>query len=81
MKKIFLFLMAAVLATACQNDDTDFSDYTNGTASSTSANVINIVYSSTSVAVTGDDNGYVTVNGTDVTVKTGTNTDSLLLPG
>ena len=71
--------MAAVLATACQNDDTDFSAYTNGTASSTSANVINIVYNSTSVAVTGDDNGYVTVNGTDVTVKTGTNTDSLLL--
>lgn len=79
MKKIMIILMAAALMVGCQNDDTDFSDYINGTTSTTSTNVINIVYSSSSVSVTGDDNGYVTVSGTDVTVNTGTDTDSLLL--
>lgn len=75
--------MAAVMATACQNDDTDFSAYINGSddSSSTTAtvNTIYIDYSGSSVNVTGDDNGYVTVSGADVTVNTGTDTDSLLL--
>ena len=62
---------------ACQNDDTDFSAYTNGEVSTSS--VIYISYSGTSVSVTGDTNGYVTTDGADVTVNTGTDTDSLLL--
>ena len=77
MRKIMLFLLTATLMVGCQNDDTDFSAYINGTAST--ANLITIVYSSSNVTVTGDDNGYVTVSGTDVTVNTGTDTDSLLL--
>lgn len=83
MRKAILFLMAAALLTACQNDDTDFSEYINGTASVggdlQSPTVINIVYSGTSVTVTGDTNGYVTTDGADVTVNTGTDSDSLLL--
>ena len=77
MKKPFLFFMAAALMTACQNDDTDFSSYINGNSSS--ADIIYITYNGTSVSVTGDSNGYVTANGADVTVNTGTDTDSLLL--
>ena len=77
MKKIMTLLLAAALVAACQKDDTDFSDYINGT--STTAHVINIVYSGTSVSVSGDDNGYVTTSGADVVVNTGTDTDSLLL--
>ena len=78
MKKIFLFLITAALACACQNDDTDFSAYINGTTGS-STSVINIVYSGTSVSVTGDNNGYVSTSGADVVVNTGTGADSLLL--
>jgi len=78
MKKIAFLLLTAVLATACQNDDTDFSAYINGTASTT-VNTIYITYSGTSVTVTGDDNGYVTTSNADVVVNTGTDTDSLLL--
>ena len=77
MKKIALFLLTAAMMVACQNDDTDFSDYINGTSSTT--HVINIVYSGTSVSVTGDTDGYVTTSGADVVVNTGTDTDSLLL--
>ena len=83
MKKTFIFLLAVVMTTACQNDDTDFSAYINGSdnSSSTTAtvNTIYIDYSGSSVNVTGDNNGYVTVSGADVTVNTGTDTDSLLL--
>lgn len=83
MKKTFIFLLAVVMTTACQNDDTDFSAYINGcdNSSSTTAtvNTIYIDYSGSSVNVTGDNNGYVTVSGADVTVNTGTDTDSLLL--
>lgn len=71
--------MAATLAVGCKNDDTDFSDYINGTSSTTSPTVINIVYSGTSVTVTGDNQGYVTTNGADVVVNSGDATDSLLL--
>ena len=79
MKKIILFLMAAVLTIGCQNDDTDFSKYINGTTPTTSNHIVNIVYNGTNVTVTGDTKGYVTTNGADVTVNTGTDTDSLLL--
>ena len=79
MKKIIFFLMAAVLTVGCKNDDTDFSEYINGGASTAPPTVINIVYSGTSVTVTGDTNGYVTTNGAHVTVNSGTANDSLLL--
>ena len=79
MKKIILFLMAAVLTIGCQNDDTDFSEYINGTTPTTSNHIVNIIYNGTNVTVTGDTKGYVTTNGADVTVNTGTDTDSLLL--
>lgn len=75
MKKIFMAIVAAVCLTACQNDDTDFSAYTSGS----SANIIYIAYSGSSATITGDDKGYVTTSGADVTVNTGTDTDSLLL--
>ena len=71
--------MAAVLTIGCQNDDTDFSEYINGTTPTTSNHIVNIVYNGTNVTVTGDTKGYVTTNGADVTVNTGTDTDSLLL--
>lgn len=77
MKKFFAFFVAAAFITACQNDDTDFSDYTGGKAST--ASVINITYSGSSVSVTGDTNGYVSASGADVIVNTGSDTDSLLL--
>ena len=79
MKKIIFFLMAAVLTVGCKNDDTDFSQYINGGASTITTTVINIVYSGTSVTVSGDTNGYVTTNGAHVTVNSGTANDSLLL--
>ena len=69
--------MAAAMITACQNDDTDFSAYTSGAA--TTARVIYIAYNGSTVTVSGDDNNYVTTSGADVTVNTGTDTDSLLL--
>ena len=75
MKKhiTFLFLLALTL-TACQNDDTDFSAYTEYTV-----NTIHITYNGTSVTVTGDNKNYVTVSGADVTVNAGNYADSLLL--
>lgn len=77
MKKILFLYLAAALLTACQKDDTDFSAYTSGEAST--ASIISIVYSGNSVTVSGDTKGYVTTDGADVTVDTGTDTDSLLL--
>ena len=81
MKKTLLFLLAVVLMAACQNDDTDFSAYTNGGGGTTTdaINTIYITYNGTSASKSGDDNGYVTIHGADVTVNTGTDTDSLLL--
>ncbi len=92
MKKLF-FLKAMTVAlavsvfTACKNDDTDFSSYTDKTSTSTSTSetpvaedaikVIYIAYSGNSVTVSGDDANYVTVNGADVTVAG--EIDSLLL--
>lgn len=69
--------MAAATMVACQNDDTDFSAYTEGALST--ATVIYINYNGTSVTVTGYNNGYVTCSGADVTVNSGSATDSLLL--
>ena len=55
MKKILYGLMAVALMSACQNDDTDFSEYINGEKSSVST--IYITYNETSVDVTGDSKG------------------------
>lgn len=77
MKKIIFGLMAVALMSACQNDDTDFSEYINGEKSSVST--IYITYNETSVDVTGDSKGYVTTNGADVTVNAENSSDSLLL--
>ena len=79
MKKIILSLMALATLTACQKDDTDFSAYINGEATTSTVNTIYITYSGTSATVTGDTNGYVSTSGADVTVNTGTDTDSLLI--
>lgn len=79
MKKIILCLMAMATLTSCQNDDTDFSAYTNGGTTTPAVSTIYITYSGTAVTVSGDSKGYVTTSGADVTVNTGTDTDSLLL--
>ena len=79
MKKIIFLLMTAVLIVGCQNDDSDFSDYINGTTPTTTIHVINIVFNGTGVTVTGDTKGFVTTLGADVVVNTGNDTDSLLL--
>ena len=59
---------------SCQSDDTDFSAYTDNPV-----NTIHITYSGNTATVTGDNKNYVTVNGADVVVNTGSHTDSLLL--
>ena len=69
--------MMACCMMACQNDDTDFSAYTDGDITST--HVINITYNGNSVTVTGDERGYVSVDGADVTVNAVGKNDSLLL--
>ena len=66
MKKL-LYIMAIACMVACQNDDTDFSAYTSGLISK--AHVINITYNGNSVTVTGDNKGYVSTAGADVTVN------------
>ena len=77
MKKTLFCLMAAAALAGCQNDDSDFSAYTDGEA--TADNAIYINYNGTSVSVSGDTNGYVSTSGADVIVNTGSATDSLLL--
>ena len=77
MRKILSLLIAAALVSACQSDDTDFSEYIDGTTSGITT--INITYNGTSVSVTGDTNGYVTTSGADVTVNATNSTDSLVL--
>lgn len=90
MKKHILYIVMLTLAmTACESDDTDFSgtDFSNYYLRSQSGdddsddvvNTIYIAYNGMGVTVSGDDNGYVTISGADVTVNTGTDTDSLLL--
>ena len=73
-KHITSLLLLALTLTACQNDDTDFSAYTENTTVT-----IQITYSGTSATVTGDSKNYVTVSGADVTVNAGSSSDSLLL--
>ncbi len=75
MKKSLLFcLIITAILTGCQNDDTDFSAYTDGDGIST----IYITYSESSVSVSGDSKGIVTTSGADVIVNS-QYTDSLLL--
>ena len=52
MRKIFSFILAAALVSACQSDDTDFSEYINGGQSGITT--ISIAYNGTSVSVKGD---------------------------
>ena len=70
-------IMAAALVSACQTDDTDFSEFINGGGDGITT--IHITYSGSSVSIKGDSKGYVTTSGADVTVNTGNDTDSLLL--
>ena len=79
MKKLLIFLAAAALAAGCKNDDTDFSDYINGTTPATTIHTVHIAYSDQGAMVTGDTRGYVTNQGAHVTVDTGNDTDSLLI--
>ena len=83
MNKIFYLIAMACFMTACQNDDTDFSAYTGNTGNTVNTgnaiNTIYITYNGTTATVKGDDKNYVTVSGADVTVNTGSNSDSLLL--
>ena len=86
MKKtrIYLLLLAvmALAATGCQNDETDFSKYINGGGTeeiTDKVTTISIVYNGLTASATGDTEGYVTISGADVTVNTGTATDSLVL--
>ena len=51
MRKFLFTLLAAVLITSCQNDDTDFSEYINGGQSGVTT--ISIAYNGTSVSITG----------------------------
>ena len=77
MRKFLYTIMVAALVSACQSDDTDFSEYING--GNSGVTTINITYNGTSATVTGDTKGYVTTSGADVTVNAATSTDSLLL--
>ena len=80
---LFVLTGGILLMTSCKNDDTDFSAYINGNGGGDEPTptimTISIAYNGNAVTVTGDDKGFVTTNGADVTVNTGTNTDSLLL--
>ena len=78
MKKIFALFSLALTITACVNDDqydwdSDFADQT-----STDTINIDIKYNGTSATVTGDDNGYVSMSGANVIVKSSTNKFLLL---
>jgi hypothetical protein len=73
MKKLFLFFTIAIALTACTNDDRytwedDFADLT-----ATDTVRIAIAWAGSSASVTGDDKGFVTVNGAHVTVRSSTN--------
>ena len=72
MKKIFAYIPLFLTAIACTNDDNySWDNFVDKTATDTIR--INIVYNGTSVNVTGDNYGFVTANGADVTVKSSTN--------
>ena len=73
MKKIFLAACSLVLMAACVNDDqyTWEEHFADKTATDTIR--IAIRFDGQQVGVTGDQYGYVSVSGTDVTVKSSTN--------
>lgn len=73
MNKTYLFLTIAFGIISCVNDDKY--DWDNDFADKTATDTLNIsiTYNSTSVSVSGDDNNFVSVNGSDVTVKSNTN--------
>ena len=72
MKKIFAYISLFLTVIACTNDDNySWDNFVDKTATDTIR--INIVYNGTSVNVTGDNYGFVTTNGADVTVKSSTN--------
>ena len=73
MKKIFAYIAIAVSMSACVNEDKysweeDFADRT-----STDTLNIGIAFNGSNVTVTGDEKGYVSVSGADVTVKSSSN--------
>lgn len=73
MKKILALFTIAAAITACVNDDhytwnDDFADLTD-----TDTISIGINWNGSTVTITGDNAGYVTANGTDVTVSSNTN--------
>lgn len=73
MKKILALFAIAAAITACTNDDRytwndDFADRT-----ATDTITIGISWKGSSVTVTGDDYGYVSTEGADVTVRSNTN--------
>ncbi len=73
MKKILAFIALALTTAACTNDDryTWKDDFADRTATDTLR--VGIVYNGSSVSVTGDEQGFVSVNGADVTVHSTTN--------
>lgn len=78
MKKIVAFLTIALAFTACTNDDKY--DWDNDFADKTDTDTLNIsiAFNGTSTIVTGDDEGFVSVSGANVTVKSNTNKFLLL---
>ena len=78
MKKLIAYLFLALTVTACVNDDkydwdNDFAD-----RSDTDTLHIAIAYNGATATVTGDEQGFVTINGANVTVQSNTNRFLLL---
>ena len=72
-KSLYFPLFALLLLASCVNDDkyTWDEDFADRTATDTIR--VGIAYNGSSVVVTGDDHGFVTANGADVTVNSATN--------
>ena len=83
IKKLFpaclLCCGIAAALTACVNDDTDFSAYTNEQGTTASNDTIRILYSGTTATVSGDSRGVISVIGADVTVNDPTSTSTMVL--
>ena len=95
MKKNSLFLSALVMTafvlTACENDDTDFSNYTivsddddtddddTDTTAVAVTDTIYITYNNTAATVSGDSQGLVTTSGAHVTVNDLTSSRGMVL--